>query len=150
MLRKRILLLIGLAIIAILVYLFTMLGTRPDYVLPRRAVKVAAMVLIACSVGYSSVIFQTITNNRILTPSIMGFESVYILFQSFIVFLYGDATFQVIHSQKNFGFSVLLMFGFALVLYYTMFRKQNLNVYFLLLIGLILGSVFGSITSFYR
>lgn len=78
----------------------------------------------------------------------MGFESVYILFQSFIVFLYGDATFQVIQSQENFVFSVLLMFGFALILYFTMFRKENVNVYFLLLVGLILGSIFGSMTSF--
>lgn len=128
--------------------MFTLMGTRPDYVFPRRAVKVAAMVLIACSIGYSSVVFQTITNNRILTPSIMGFESVYILFQSFIVFLYGDASFQVIHSHTNFLFSVVLMLGFALILYFTMFRKENINVYFLLLVGLILGSIFGSMTSF--
>lgn len=148
MLKKRILFLALLAVAVILVYMFTLMGTRPDYVLPRRAVKVAAMVLIACSVGYSSVVFQTITNNRILTPSIMGFESVYILFQSFIVFLYGDASFQVIHSHTNFLFSVVLMLGFALTLYFTMFRKENVNVYFLLLVGLILGSIFGSMTSF--
>lgn|SRR5699024_10586029 len=148
MLKKRIIFLISIAFIVLMVYLFTMMGTRPDYVLPRRLVKIAAMILIACSVGYSSVVFQTITNNRILTPSIMGFESVYILFQSFIVFLYGDATFQVIHSQNNFLFSILLMLGFALILYFTMFRKQDVNVYFLLLVGLILGSVFGSMTSF--
>lgn len=148
MLKKRIIFLALAAIAVILIYLFTLMGTRPDYVLPRRAVKVAAMILIACSVGYSSVVFQTITNNRILTPSIMGFESVYILFQAFIVFLYGDASFQVIHSQNNFVFSVVLMLGFALVLYYTMFRKENVNVYFLLLVGLILGSIFGSMTSF--
>lgn len=148
MLRKRILFLALLALAVILVYMFTYMGTRPDYVLPRRGIKVAAMLLIACSVGYSSVVFQTITNNRILTPSIMGFESVYILFQSFIVFLYGDASFQVIHSQKNFVFSVLLMLGFALLLYFTMFRKESINVYFLLLVGLILGSIFGSMTSF--
>lgn len=148
MLKKRIVFLVSIAFIVLMVYLFTMMGTRPDYVLPRRLVKIAAMILIACSVGYSSVVFQTITNNRILTPSIMGFESVYILFQSFIVFLYGDATFQVIHSQNNFLFSILLMLGFALILYFTMFRKQDVNVYFLLLVGLILGSVFGSMTSF--
>lgn len=78
----------------------------------------------------------------------MGFESVYVLFQSFIVFLYGDATFQVVSAKHNFLFSVVLMLGFALILYYTMFRKEDLNVYYLLLVGLILGSVFGSMTSF--
>lgn len=130
------------------IYLFTFLGTSPDYIIPRRLTKLLAMGLIACSIGYSSVVFQTITNNRILTPSIMGFESVFILFQAFIVFLYGDKTFQVVHEKTNFMFSVLLMFGFALTLYLTLFRKRQIHVYFLLLVGLILGAVFNSMTSF--
>src|SRR5699024_8524744 len=148
MLKKRLVFLSVLALAILLVYMFTMVGSRFDYVLPRRALKIAAMVLIACSVGYSAVVFQTITNNRILTPSIMGFESVYVLFQTLLVFLYGDASFQVIHSHKNFVFSVILMLGFALLLYYTIFRKDNINVYFLLLVGLILGTIFRSMTSF--
>lgn len=148
MLKKRLVFLSVFALAILLVYMFTMVGSRSDYVLPRRALKIAAMVLIACSVGYSAVVFQTITNNRILTPSIMGFESVYVLFQTLLVFLYGDASFQVIHSHKNFVFSVILMLGFALLLYYTMFRKNNINVYFLLLVGLILGTIFRSMTSF--
>lgn len=148
MLKKRFAILLVLTLSVIAFYLFTYVGTRPDYVIPRRLEKIAAIILIACSIGYSSVVFQTITNNRILTPSIMGFESVYVLFQSFIVFLYGDATFQMVSSKNNFLFSVALMLGFALILYYTMFRKEDLNVYYLLLVGLILGSVFGSMTSF--
>jgi|SRR5690625_92589 len=148
MLRKRIWLLLGFTIVIVLIYLLTFVGNNPDYVLPRRATKLAAMALIACSIGYSSVVFQTITNNRILTPSIMGFEAVFILFQAFIVFLYGDKTFQVIQQQTNFLFSVLLMFGFALILYITLFRKRQVHVYFLLLVGLILGAIFKSMTSF--
>ncbi|HLS30393.1 MAG TPA: iron chelate uptake ABC transporter family permease subunit [Flavobacteriaceae bacterium] len=148
MLKKRILILTGFTISVILVYLLTFVGNNPDYVLPRRITKIAAMALIACSIGYSSVVFQTITNNRILTPSIMGFEAVFILFQAFIVFLYGDKTFQVIEQQTNFLFSVLLMFGFALILYLALFRKRQVHVYFLLLVGLILGAIFKSMTSF--
>lgn len=148
MLRKRIFILSALALMAILVFAFTKLGSDPGYVLPRRLMKLAAIILVAASVGYSSVVFQTITNNRILTPSIMGFESVYVLFQTFIVFVYGDLTFQVFQSQTNFLISVLLMFGFALCLYFVLFRKGNTHVYFLLLVGLILGAIFGSASSF--
>jgi len=148
MLKKRIFILTGITISIVLIYWFTLVGNNPDYVLPKRAVRLAAMALIACSIGYSSVVFQTITNNRILTPSIMGFEAVFILFQAFIVFLYGDKTFQVIEQQTNFILSVVLMFGFALVLYFTLFRKRQVHVYFLLLVGLILGAVFKSMTSF--
>src|SRR5699024_4814985 len=106
------------------------------------------MALISCSIGYSSVVFQTLTNYRILTPSIMGFEAVFILFQAFIVFLYGDKTFQVVQENTNFLFSVILMFGFALALYLIVFRKKQTHVYFLLLVGLILGAIFSSMTSF--
>ncbi len=148
MLRKRIFLLIALTLTVILVFAFTKLGSDPAYVLPRRGMKLAAIILVAASVGYSSVVFQTLTQNRILTPSIMGFESVYVLFQTLIVFVYGDLTFQVVQSQTNFLISVLLMFGFALVLYVALFRKGNTHVYFLLLVGLILGAIFGSASSF--
>lgn len=148
MLRKRIFLLIALTLTVILVFAFTQLGSDPAYVLPRRGMKLAAIILVAASVGYSSVVFQTLTQNRILTPSIMGFESVYVLFQTLIVFVYGDLTFQVVQSQTNFLISVLLMFGFALVLYVALFRKGNTHVYFLLLVGLILGAIFGSASSF--
>lgn len=148
MLKKRLLLLTGITISIVLIYMFTLVGTNPDYVLPKRATKIAAMVLIACSIGYSTVVFQTITSNRILTPSIMGFESIFILFQAFIVFIYGDKTFQVIKMQTNFAFSVILMFGFAFILYFSLFRKRQVHVYFLLLVGLILGAIFKSMTSF--
>lgn len=148
MLKKRILLLVALTIGMVIIYMFTMVGPNPDYVLPKRGIKVLAMVLISCSTGYSSVVFQTITQNRILTPSIMGFEAIFILFQAFIVFIYGDKTFQVLDSQTNFLFSVLLMFAFALSLYIVLFRKRQIHVYFLLLVGLILGAIFKSMTSF--
>lgn len=146
--RKRLLILLLLTITVTGLYLFTFVGSSPEYVIPRRLTQLAAMALISCSVGYSSVVFQTITNNRILTPSIMGFEAVFILFQAFIVFLYGDKTFQVIQENTNFLFSVLLMFGFALILYLVLFRRKQIHVYFLLLVGLILGAVFSSMTSF--
>lgn len=148
MLKKRILLLVGVTIAVLVIYAFTFIGNNPDYVLPRRATKIATMVLVACSIGYSSVVFQTITNNRILTPSIMGFEAIFILFQALIVYAYGDKTFEVLNLETNFIFSVLLMFGFALILYLSLFRKRQVHVYFLLLVGLILGAIFKSMTSF--
>ncbi len=148
MLKKRMLILVGSALSILLIYMFTQIGHNPDYVLPRRTTKVIAMLLIACSIGYSSVVFQTITNNRILTPSIMGFEAVFILFQTFIVFLYGDQSFEVVNTNTNFLMSVGLMMGFAIILYYTLFRKGKVLVYFLLLVGLILGAIFSSMTSF--
>src|SRR5699024_2715749 len=102
MLKKRILLLVAIAFGVVFIYMFTLLGSSPEYVLPRRATKLAAMLLISCSIGYSSVVFQTITENRILTPSIMGFESVYILFQALNIFIYNGSEVHPLESHTNF------------------------------------------------
>lgn len=132
----------------IAIYMFTFTGTKLDYVLPRRGYKVLAMLLISFAIGYSSIVFQTIAANRILTPSIMGFDSFYLLLQSLLVFAYGDRTFQVLNTQANFFISVALMLLFALAMYYAIFRRQSKSMYLLLLVGLLMGTLFRSFSSF--
>lgn len=124
------------------------LGRGWEYALGLRSVKVSAMAIVACCVAYSSVTFQTLTNNRILTPSIMGFESVYMLLQTVIVYIYGDQTFKVLNSFDNFMLSVVCMIGFAFMLYILIYRKGKDNIYLLVLIGLVLGILFHSLSSF--
>src|SRR5690554_5233332 len=129
-------------------FLFYKLPNNWEYALERRGFKVAAMLVVGCCIAYSSVVFQTLTNNKILTPSIMGFEAVYMLFQTVIVFIYGDQTFQFIKNSGNFFISVGLMMVFALLLFVLIFKKGKSNMYFLLLIGLVLGTIFTTMSSF--
>ena len=42
------------------------------------------------AIAFATVVFQTITNNRILTPSLIGLDSLYQLFQTFIIFSFGS------------------------------------------------------------
>lgn len=119
-----------------------------EYALERRGYKVASILIVSCCIAYSSLIFQTLTNNKILTPSIMGFEAVYLLFQTLIVFVYGDKTFQVIKNSDNFFISIGLMMLFAFLLFILIFKRGKSNMYFLLLIGLVLGTLFGTVSSF--
>ncbi|MCL7988200.1 iron chelate uptake ABC transporter family permease subunit [Sphingobacterium sp. lm-10] len=130
--------------------LFMLYNTGPnlDYVIPRRAIRLATILLVGVSVAYSSLIFQTITNNKILTPAIMGYESVFILFQTVIVFIYGDKTFQVITHQDNFFYAVLLMMAFSFLMYVLIFGKGKQNIYHLLLLGLVLGALFQTFGQF--
>ncbi len=134
-------------LLIVVFFLYDLTGNR-EYVLERRAYRIAALLLVAWSIGYSSLVFQTLTGNRILTPAIMGFEAVYLLFQTVIVFLYGDKTFQVLTESRNFGWSVLMMLGFAMLIYLFVFRREKNNMYFLLLTGLILGTLFTTLSSF--
>lgn len=132
----------------IIVFLTIQSGGNWSYVLPKRGLKIAAIVLTAAAIAFSTVVFQTVTNNRILTPSIIGLDSLYMLTQTFIVFLFGSMHVALVDANVNFFLSVALMIGFAMLLYRFMFKKEGRNVYFLLLVGIVLGSLFGSMTTF--
>lgn len=146
--KKNFLITILLLLVVAALYLFYNMGSNWEFALRLRGVKVAAIIVVSCCVAYSSVAFQTLTNNRILTPSIMGFESVYLLIQTVIVFMYGDLSFQVLSSLDNFLLSVLGMIGFAFLLYILIYKKGKDNLYLLLLVGIILGTLFNSLSSF--
>ena len=143
--------LIILALIAAVccaLYLFHDLNGSFDYALPRRGIKVIAMALTGVAVAYSTVIFQTITHNRILTPSIMGLDSLYILLQTVIIFFLGSSHFTIVNRHVNFILSVMTMIFFALILYRLLFKRGGQPIYFLLLVGIIVGTFFGSISTF--
>lgn len=145
--RKIISLLIIFAILLISVYLFVGIPGNWGYILPRRATRILAIVITGAVIAVSTIVFQTITNNRILTPSLIGLDSLYLLIQTFIIFFYGSTSLSATDQNINFFISVGLMIGFALVLFHILFRKGH-NVYFLLLIGLIFGTFFQSLSSF--
>ncbi|MBP1990398.1 iron chelate uptake ABC transporter family permease subunit [Paenibacillus eucommiae] len=119
-----------------------------DYILPRRGKKILAIVLTGAAIAFSTLVFQTITNNKILTPSIMGLDSLYLLIQTFVVFVFGSTTLAMMNKQTHFLLSVGLMVVFAGLLYRILFRREGRNIYFLLLIGIIFGTFFSSISSF--
>lgn len=136
------------ALIFCILYLFQDLNGSFDYALPRRAIKLAAMVITGVAIAYSTVIFQTITHNRILTPTIMGFDSLYLLLQTVIIFGLGSSHVLIANKQANFIISVGAMIVFALVLYRFLFRSGQRPIYFLLLVGIIVGTFFDSISTF--
>lgn len=140
--------LVALAAAACGLYLFDNLNGSFDYALPRRGVKVFAMVLTGVAIAYATVVFQTITHNRILTPSIMGLDSLYMLLQTVLIFFLGSGHITIINKQVNFLLSIAVMVIFALLFYKLLFKKDNQPIYFLLLIGIILGTFFGSVSTF--
>ncbi|MDG5785906.1 iron chelate uptake ABC transporter family permease subunit [Evansella sp. AB-P1] len=144
-----------LIILAILALLFTTLfifynlnfSSNLEYILPRRGAKILAIIVTGAAIAFSTVVFQTITNNRILTPSIIGFDSLYLLIQTFLIFVFGSTSFLVINKEANFLLSSVMMIVFA-GLFYKIIFKQGRNIYFLLLVGIVLGTLFSSISTF--
>ncbi|GAB4075093.1 petrobactin ABC transporter permease YclO [Barrientosiimonas marina] len=132
----------------IALFLFIDIGSQWEYVLSRRFNKIIAMVLTGCSIAVSTIIFQTITNNKILTPNIIGLDSLYMLIQTIVVFVFGADTLTMMDSNFHFTLSVGLMLLFSALLYKLLFKREGQNIYYLLLVGLIMGTLFSSISSF--
>ena len=145
--RNKLMLLIGIMLGLIGIYLFLGLEGNVGYILTRRATRMLAIVTTGAVIAVATVIFQTITNNRLLTPSLIGLDSLYQLLQTFIIFFYGSTSITIVNQKINFIISIALMIVFALVLFKILF-KRNHNVYLILLIGLIFGTFFQSFTTF--
>ncbi|QOD03430.1 iron chelate uptake ABC transporter family permease subunit [Pseudarthrobacter sp. BIM B-2242] len=139
--------LLAATVAAVVFFLFSDLKGNVGYVLPRRALKVAAMLLVAVAVGVSTLLFQTVTANRILTPSIMGFDSLYILVQTALVFTVSAAAVTAAPPTLQFGVEVVLMVAFSALLYRWMFTGATRSLHLLLLVGIILGSLFRGFSS---
>ena len=119
-----------------------------EFFLSLRMPKLLSIVLAAVAIAASSMVFQTITINRILTPSILGFDSLYMLVQTSLLFVFGGTSFWVIDSITNFGLSVSVMILFSFALFHFYFKSKRNNVFTLLLIGIVCGSVFSSLSNF--
>ncbi len=148
--NKRIfLILIFLTVVTSCLYLFY--GLNPNsfqFALSRRIPNFIAIIITGSSVAFSTVIFQTVTNNRILTPSVLGLDSLYSLIQTGIVFVLGAYRVVEFGSYENFFLSGILMVCFSVLLFRVMFRKEQQNLFFLLMIGMVFGTLFGSLSSF--
>lgn len=147
--RKGILLLSVLAICLVCLFLF--LGVNSNnfrYALYRRVPKIYAMILTGSSIGFSSLIFQTVTNNRILTPSILGVDSLYVLLQTTVVFLIGSSSIVISNNNINFGITICAMLLFSSLMYKFIFKKGSRNIFTLLLVGVVCGTLFESLTTF--
>ncbi|MGE8047448.1 iron chelate uptake ABC transporter family permease subunit [Pseudomonas monteilii] len=141
--------LVWLAAVALaLVFVFANAGLDFDYVIPKRLARLAAMVIGGVCVTCSAIAFQTLSGNRILTPAIMGYEAVYLLLQALLVLAMGVQGVVMLGSSGNFLLSVLLMLGYSWALHRWLFRDGKSNVYFLLLVGLVLTMVMATFTQF--
>lgn len=149
--RRHKVLIILIVLVVVSSFLFLMYELNPNsyqYALSLRVPKLIAIALTGSGIALSSVIFQTVTNNRILTPSVLGLDSLYNLFQTLIVFVFGSLNIALAGSNINFLFSAALMIIFSLFLFKMMFKREGTNLFFLLMVGMVFGTLFSSLSSF--
>jgi iron complex transport system permease protein len=119
-----------------------------SFLLPFRGTKLAGLLLVGMSVSTATLLFQTITQNRILTPSIMGFDALYVFLLTLAVYLLGGMTVVHIPPQVTFLMTAGTLTLAALLLFGTLLRTTKSDLLRMILTGIIFGALFRSLTSF--
>jgi len=145
--RRRLALLALLAVVAAAGFCLIGLAGNWEYALIIRSRKLATMVVVGVAVACSSVLFQTVTGNRILTPGIMGFDQLFVLIQTLIVFLFGALALSSADPRLLFAGQVAVMVVFAGLLYRWLFGRDGRDLFVLVLAGVVCGTLFGSLSS---
>lgn len=117
------------------------------YAMKIRIPELIVMLITAFAIGGASIVFQSIINNTIVTPCLLGMNSLYTLIHTAVVFVAGSGSFLVVNANVSFAVDLTLMGIAATVIYSYLFKKTKNNILYVLLIGTVLTSFFGSIQS---
>lgn len=149
--RRRLAILAVLVLAAAVAYLLVDLkfgnARLVGYALKLRVPKVAAMLVAACAIGGASLVFQSIINNTIVTPCLLGMNSLYTLIHTAVVFVAGTGSFLAMNANASFAVDLLVMGVTATFIYGYLFKLTDYNVLYVLLIGTVLSSFFSSVQS---
>ena len=144
----KLLVLAGFVAAAILLFQFVDVDMRHfDYAMKIRSPKLIVILITAFCIGSATIVFQSIIDNTIVTPCLLGMNALYILIHTAVVFAFGSMS--VITTTKEMSFSVdLVVMGIAAVLIYGyLFKKTGGNVLYILLAGTVMATLFSSVTS---
>ena len=152
--RKNIIKLIVIALIAIIIVAaFLFIGVKFHthkllrYAMKLRIPKVIAMIITAFAIGAATIIFQSVINNTIVTPCLLGMNALYTFIHTSVVFVLGSGSILFTNDNLSFLVDLVLMGIIATVVYSWLFKMTGHNVLYVLLVGTVLTSFFSSIQS---
>lgn len=152
--KRNAIVLIGLTVlvlVAIAVYL--LVNSYPEkpklftYILSLRIPTLICMVIASVAIGAATLIFQSIVNNRIVTPALLGMNSIYTFLHTAAVFVLGTGSVLYLNANLAFAVDLVLMGVVATLVYWYLFKKTGHNILYIMLIGTVLSSLFGSVQS---
>lgn len=118
-----------------------------DFVFSLRGKKLLMLITVAYAVGVSTLLFQTLTNNPILTPSLLGYDALYMLTQTALVFFLGGVGYTMLNASGKFAIEAPLMMAASLLLFRLLMDKSGGDLARLILVGVIFGVMFRSVNS---
>lgn len=117
------------------------------YIMKLRLPTLICMVIASVAIGAATLIFQSIVNNRIVTPALLGMNSIYSFLHTAAVFVMGTGSALYLNANLAFGVDLVLMGVVATLVYWYLFKKTGHNILYIMLIGTVLSSLFGSVQS---
>ena len=145
----KIIILSVLALAAATAYMLTDVNFANEklflYAMKIRTPKLIVMILTAFAIGGASIVFQSVINNRIVTPCLLGMNSLYTLIHTAVVFFAGSSSILAANANLSFAADLIIMGVTATLIYSYFFKKTKHNVLYVLLVGTVLTSFFGSI-----
>ena len=149
--RTKLLVLAALVLLAAAAYMLVEVNfSNPKllrFSMQLRTPKLLVMLIAAFAIGGASIVFQSVINNTIVTPCLLGMNSLYTLIHTAVVFTAGSGSILAVNANAAFAVDLVLMGVAAMVIYGYLFQKTRHNVLYVLLIGTVLTSFFGSIQS---
>lgn len=149
--RRAKLALLGLGLLAVAaITAFMTLGVRGNwaFVLPFRGKKLLGLILVAHAVATATVLFQTVTANRILTPAIIGFDAVFVLCGTMLVVVLGTNAVAGIDPRLLFALNLGLMIAASTALFLWLFGGEDMGLHRLLLTGVVFGIFLRTLAQF--
>lgn len=116
-------------------------------VIGRRLVQVIALMIAATIIAITTSVFQTMTQNRIITPSLLGFDAIFVVTQTTLVFFTSMSSL-VVNPILNFLITIVLMIGVVLLMYKTILSRHKSNILLLLLVGMVISTLASNYSSF--
>ena len=135
-------------VLASAVYLFQGANGNLSFIMAFRLPTLLGLLITASAIGVSTLLFQTLSGNRILTPSLMGFDSLYVLIQTSVVFFLGSSHYVALPASAEFFAELSIMTVLALALFSTLLRRGQSDFSRLILTGIIVGVLFRSLSGF--
>lgn len=135
-------------VVASVLFLAWDLPERWQFVLELRATRLAALIVVGVSTALATVLFQVIASNRILTPALMGFESLFVLLQTSLVWGLGIQGFAALPVVPKYFAEVLAMILVATLLFGSILGRGRQDLHRMILTGVILGILFRSLAGF--
>lgn len=118
------------------------------FLLELRGYKLAGLILVGVSIGVSTVLFQTISANRILTPSIMGFDALFLLMQTLLLMVVGGTVYVQLNGTSAFLLELGVMVAASCLLFATLLGRGQQDLHRMILTGVIFGVLFRALTNF--